>query len=71
MDSVTVARSLRGSIGMLAMDWLMAPSTLEAATAAGLPEGLPAYVMGRFGGLGGEGGPVGHSHVAFTGVERK
>ena len=31
MDSRTVARSLRGSIGMLAMDWLMAPSTLEAA----------------------------------------
>ena len=37
---------------MLAMDWLMAPSTFEAARAAGLPEGLPAYVMGRFGGLG-------------------
>ena len=52
MDSLTVARSLRGSIGMLAMDWLMAPSTLEAAAAAGLPSGLPAYAMGRFGGLG-------------------
>ena len=52
MDSATVARSLRGSIGMLAMDWLMASSTFAAAKAAGLPEGLPAYVMGRFGGLG-------------------
>lgn len=52
VDNVAVARSLRGSIGMLAMDWLMSPATLDAATAAGMPEGLAGYVMGRFGGLG-------------------
>ena len=52
MDSVTVARSLRGSIGLLAMDWLMAPSTFEAGAEAGMPPGLAGYMLGRFGGLG-------------------
>ena len=52
MDSVTVARSLRGSIGMLAMDWLMAPSTLAEAESRGMPSGMAAYAVGRFGVLG-------------------
>ena len=53
MDSVTVARSMRGSIGMLAMEWLMAPSTTEKAAAAGLPaDGRAAYAVGRLGVLG-------------------
>ena len=52
MDAVTVARSLRGSIGMLAMDWLMSAETPETAAARGLPPGLPAYAIGRFGVLG-------------------
>lgn len=53
MDSMTVARSMRGSIGMLAMDWLMAPSTNEKAQAAGMPdETLAAYAVGRLGVLG-------------------
>ena len=52
MDSTVVARSLRGSIGMLAMSWLMAPSTTEAASAKGLPSGLGAYAVGRLGVLG-------------------
>ena len=44
---------MRGSIGMLAMEWLMAPSTTEKAAAAGLPEdGLAAYAVGRLGVLG-------------------
>ncbi len=52
MDSVTVARSMRGSIGMLAMSWLMAPSTAEKAQAAGMPGGTAAYAIGRLGVLG-------------------
>ena len=52
MDSVTVARSLRGSIGILAMHWLLTPKTTEAATAAGMPPGMAAYAIGRLGVLG-------------------
>ncbi len=53
MDTVSVARSMRGSIGMLAMEWLMAPSTTEKAAAAGLPaDGMAAYAVGRLGVLG-------------------
>ena len=52
MDSVTVARSMRGSLGMLAMAWLMAPSTREKAAAAGMGEGQGAYAVGRLGVLG-------------------
>jgi hypothetical protein len=52
MDSTTVARSLRGSIGILAMDWLVAPSTMEQAEAAGMPSGLASYTLGRLGVLG-------------------
>ena len=52
MDSKTVARSMRGSLGMLAMAWLMAPDTLEKAHQRGMPEGQPAYAVGRLGVLG-------------------
>ncbi len=52
MDAVTVARSMRGSIGMLAMAWLMAETTVEKATAAGMPAGTGAYAIGRMGVLG-------------------
>lgn len=52
MESAAVARSMRGSIGMLAMSWLMAPSTTATAEARGLPSGLAAYAMGRLGVLG-------------------
>ncbi len=52
MDSVSVARSMRGSIGMLAMAWLMADTTNEKAAAAGMPSGLGAYAIGRLGVLG-------------------
>ncbi len=53
MDTVSLARSMRGSIGMLAMEWLMAPSTTEKAAAAGLPDdNLEAYSVGRLGVLG-------------------
>ena len=52
MDSVTVARSMRGSLGMLAMAWLMAPSTQEKAAAAGMGDGQGAYAVGRLGVLG-------------------
>jgi hypothetical protein len=52
MDSLALARSMRGSIGMLAMHWLMAPSTDEKAAAAGMPEGIPGYAVGRLGVLG-------------------
>ena len=53
MDSVTVARSMRGSIGMLAMAWLMAPSTTEQAAARGMPtEDMASYAIGRLGVLG-------------------
>lgn len=52
METTAVARSMRGSIGMLAMAWLMADSTRTAATAAGLPEGMASYAVGRLGVLG-------------------
>lgn len=52
MESRTLARSMRGSVGMLAMDWLMAPSTMEQASAKGLPAGLAQYAVGRLGVLG-------------------
>jgi hypothetical protein len=52
MDSVSAAKSMRGSIGMLAMHWLMAGSTTEKATAAGVPDGIPGYSVGRLGVLG-------------------
>ncbi len=53
MDSVTAARSMRGSIGMLAMEWLITDSTTEKAAARGLAgEGLEAYALGRLGVLG-------------------
>ncbi len=51
-DSMTVARSARGSIGMLAMSWLMADSTRTKAAEAGMPDGLGAYAIGRLGVLG-------------------
>jgi hypothetical protein len=43
---------MRGSIGMLAMDWLMAPSTTEGAAARGMPSGTAGYAIGRLGVLG-------------------
>jgi hypothetical protein len=43
---------MRGSIGMLAMHWLMAPSTNAKAVAVGMPGGLPGYAIGRLGVLG-------------------
>ena len=43
---------MRGSIGMLAMEWLMAPSTLEKAQERGMPPGQAAYAVGRLGVLG-------------------
>ena len=53
MDAVTVARSLRGSIGMLAMSWLMDDTTKEKAAARGMPvEDNGAYAIGRLGVLG-------------------
>jgi hypothetical protein len=52
MDSVTVARSLRGSIGMLAMGWLTAPSTFTQGRDRGMPDGMAAYAVGRWGVLG-------------------
>ncbi len=52
MDSITVARSMRGSIGMLAMEWLMADSTLEKAHERGMAKGQGAYATGRLGVLG-------------------
>ena len=52
MDSLELARSMRGSIGMLAMHWLMAPSTNAKAAEAGMPPGLQGYAVGRLGVLG-------------------
>ena len=51
MDSITVARSMRGSLGMLAMNWLLAPTTQKKAEEAGMGEGL-RYAVGRLGVLG-------------------
>lgn len=53
MDSQSVARSMRGSIGMLAMEWLINPDTDARARAAGLhADGRGAYAVGRLGVLG-------------------
>lgn len=52
MDAPTLARSFRGSIGMLAMDWLMAPTTIAAGVERGMPDGLASYAVGRWGALG-------------------
>ena len=53
MDSVTAARSLRGSIGMLAMAWLLDESTMRRAAELGLAApGMGAYAVGRLGVLG-------------------
>lgn len=52
MDSLSLARTMRGSIGMLAMHWLMAPSTNAKAAAAGVPPGIAGYSVGRLGVLG-------------------
>lgn len=52
METHEIARSMRGSIGMLAMSWLMAPSTTEAAAARGMPPGDAGYAIGRLGVLG-------------------
>ena len=37
---------------MLAMEWLMAPSTQQKAQARGMPEGMASYAVGRLGVLG-------------------
>ena len=42
MDNITVARSMRGSLGMLAMAWLMAGSTQEKAAKDGMGDGQGA-----------------------------
>ena len=52
MDSVVVARSMRGSLGMLAMAWLMHDSTRAKAAERGMGEGMGAYAIGRLGVLG-------------------
>jgi len=52
METTAVARSMRGSIGMLAMTWLMADSTRVQVAARGLPDGNAAYAVGRLGVLG-------------------
>ncbi|MFK8025289.1 MAG: hypothetical protein AB8G26_15130 [Ilumatobacter sp.] len=53
MDSLTMARSARGSIGMLAMAWLINESTTRRASELGLDaEGLGGYAVGRLGVLG-------------------
>jgi hypothetical protein len=52
MDSTTVARSMRGSIGMLAMAWLMHDDTRAKAADRGMGEGMGAYAIGRLGVLG-------------------
>jgi helix-turn-helix protein len=52
MDSLVVARSLRASIGLLAMEWLIHPTTFEKGAARGMPTSMAAYAVGRFGALG-------------------
>jgi len=52
METTAVARSMRGSIGMLARAWLLADSTRSRAAERGLPEGNAAYAVGRLGVLG-------------------
>lgn len=49
MESQDVAKSMRGSIGMLAMHWLLAPSTTEQAVEAGMPDGIAGYAVGQIG----------------------
>ncbi len=43
---------MRGSVGMLAMAWLMADSTREKAASRGMPSTNAAYAVGRLGVLG-------------------
>lgn len=52
METTAIARSMRGSVGMLAMEWLLAESTLVAAAERGMVNGMGAYAVGRFGVLG-------------------
>jgi hypothetical protein len=52
MDSKTVARSMRGSIGMLAMSWLLSDDTRAKAAERGMGDGMGAYAIGRLGVLG-------------------
>lgn len=52
METTVVARSMRGSIGMLAMNWLMAPTTTATAGERGMPAGTAGYALGRLGVLG-------------------
>lgn len=52
MDSQTVARSMRGSVGMLAMAWLMSDETRATAAERGMGDGMGAYAIGRLGVLG-------------------
>lgn len=53
MESTAIARSMRGSIGMLAMAWLMDDSTTQKAAARGMAtENNGAYAIGRLGVLG-------------------
>lgn len=52
MDSTTAAKSMRGSVGMLAMHWLMCDFTNDKTAAAGMPRGFPGYAVGRLGVLG-------------------
>lgn len=52
MDSRSVARSMRGSVGMLAMAWLLADETRATAAERGMGDGMGAYAIGRLGVLG-------------------
>lgn len=52
METTAVARSMRGSIGMLAMAWLMADTTTQKAAERGMPQTNAAYAVGRLGVLG-------------------
>lgn len=52
MDSISAAKGMRGSVGMLAMHWLLSTSTNEKAEAAGMPAGIAGYAVGRLGVLG-------------------
>lgn len=52
METTAIARSMRGSIGMLAMDWLLASSTTITAAERGMPPGNAGYAIGRLGVLG-------------------
>ena len=52
MDSLSAAKSMRGSVGLLAMHWLMCQSTKDKAREAGMPDDNAGYAVGRFGVLG-------------------